>query len=474
MFVEFFPDPTEVPDGEGEFVEIRLDDFRADSLFVGFDRKSPLAFEFPRGANRLLLVHDSAACPARDSLACGLLGAYSLPNSRGSEWVLRSGSCSDSVELPAPKPGKALQRIGETSEWAFTSGTPGAADPAYELGIRDCGVRLDAAEFRDGVGGQVRADGALGPGWVLRGVLLGCDSAAATVEVLDLGSAGGWRRDSVTLSGVFSLQVGAKGSAWVRLVLPADAAPSNDSVDCVLALPGNAPVALTEVHHCPSEPEPEWVEVYNSSRYALPLSRLRLCGRGGAFGGASDSLRPYESVLVTKDSAGLRGALGFRDVRIVQVSMGFLNNVSGSVSLCLDSVAVDSVAWTKNTVACPSGFNPLFGRAENTPGYQRPGGGRRARGTVPVQALFAGGEPPWCPAAHFRRKRARSGAPSARFCGSRRVERARRGKFFRLARNSRRLPLWRRGVLCRALGRRFRKGGGNCRASVVSYLFCCL
>ena len=362
MFVEFFPDPTEVPDGEGEFVEIRLDDFRADSLFVGLDRKAPLALAFPRGANRLLLVHDSAACPARDSLACGLLGAYSLPNSRGSEWVLRSGSCSDSVELPAPKPGKALQRIGETSEWAFTSGTPGVADPAYELGIRDCGVRLDAAEFRDGVG------------WALRGFLGGCDSAAATVEVLDLGAAGGWRRDSVMLSGAFSLQVGAKGSAWVRLVLPADAAPSNDSVDRFLVLPGNAPVALTEVHHCPSEPEPEWVEVYNSSRYALPLSRLRLCGRGGAFGGASDSLRPYESVLVTKDSAGLRGALGFKDVRIVQVSMGFLNNVSGSVSLCLDSVAVDSVAWTKNTVACPSGFNPLFGRAENTPGYQRPGG----------------------------------------------------------------------------------------------------
>ena len=65
MFVEFFPDPTEVPDNEGEFVEIRLDDFRADSLYVSFDQKAPLAFPFPRSANRMVLVHDSTLCPKR-------------------------------------------------------------------------------------------------------------------------------------------------------------------------------------------------------------------------------------------------------------------------------------------------------------------------------------------------------------------------------------------------------------------------
>ena len=70
MFVEFFPDPTEVGDNEGEFVEIRLDDFRAESLYVSFEQKAPLSFPFPRSANRMVLVHDSTLCPRRDSLAC--------------------------------------------------------------------------------------------------------------------------------------------------------------------------------------------------------------------------------------------------------------------------------------------------------------------------------------------------------------------------------------------------------------------
>ena len=68
---------------------------------------------------------------------------------------------------------------------------------------------------------------------------------------------------------------------------------------------------------------PEWVEVYNASRYPLPLSRLRFCGRGGAWGGTQDSLQPYESMMVTKDTAGLREQLGFRDVRIAYAAMGF-------------------------------------------------------------------------------------------------------------------------------------------------------
>lgn len=361
MFVEFFPDPTEVSDVDGEFVEIRLDDFRADSIFVGMDLKAPLGLPFPRSANRLLLVHDSTQCPKRDSLACGGLGSYALPNSRESGWVLRSGSCSDSVELPSPKAGKSLQRIGETGEWTPAVPTPGVANPDYELGIRDCGIRLLRAEWRDGVG------------WSLRGMLSGCDSAQAGLEYLDMASAGNWKRREVSLSGTFDLEIPGKGAAWVRMALPEDAAPGNDSLDRILVPDGRSPASITEIHHCPSEPMPEWVEIYNASRYALPLSRLHLCGRGGSLGRAADSLQPYGSMLVTKDSAALRESLGFDDVRIAQVSMGYLNNVAGNVSLCLDSVVIDSVAWTKNTVSCPAGFNPVYGRAENTPGFQRPG-----------------------------------------------------------------------------------------------------
>ena len=66
MFVKFFPDPKSVSDKEGEYVEILLDDFRAESLFVRFESKEVLAFPWP-DAERLVLVHDSAKCATRSS-----------------------------------------------------------------------------------------------------------------------------------------------------------------------------------------------------------------------------------------------------------------------------------------------------------------------------------------------------------------------------------------------------------------------
>jgi hypothetical protein len=52
------------------------------------------------------------------------------------------------------------------------------------------------------------------------------------------------------------------------------------------------------------------------------------------------------------------------------VSLGFLNNVEGTLRLCFCNDVIDSVYWNKGTVTCPSGFNPLTGRREFTPGYQ--------------------------------------------------------------------------------------------------------
>ena len=79
--VEVFPDPTEVPDQQGEFVEIRLDStFTADSLFVQLDEKTPLKMPYPDG-ERLLLSHDRSICPETRGLVCGDLEKNSLPNS---------------------------------------------------------------------------------------------------------------------------------------------------------------------------------------------------------------------------------------------------------------------------------------------------------------------------------------------------------------------------------------------------------
>ena len=47
-FVEFYPDPKDVSDREGEYVEIRMDDFWAESLFVQFESKESLSFAWPK------------------------------------------------------------------------------------------------------------------------------------------------------------------------------------------------------------------------------------------------------------------------------------------------------------------------------------------------------------------------------------------------------------------------------------------
>ena len=126
---------------------------------------------------------------------------------------------------------------------------------------------------------------------------------------------------------------------------------------------------MTEIHHCPEEPMPEWVELYNASAYTLPLEAFRFCDRGGALGKAGDSILPYQAVLVSKDTLSLRESLGIPDIRLIQVSLGYLNNVEGSLRLCFRDGVVDSAYWNKATVACPSGFNPLTNRREFTPGF---------------------------------------------------------------------------------------------------------
>ena len=295
LYTEFFPDPVDVGDQEGEFVEIFMGEgdglATPESLSVQFEDRAALRLAYPR-TRWLLLVHDTARCVASDSVSCAAL-PFSLPNSRGTVWRLWAGECRDSVNLPRPKPGKSLVRLGEADEWELAEPTMGAP--------------------------QGREDALL---------------------------------------------------------------PDSSRFD-------KPPLRISEVHHCPAEPEPEWVEVYNAGDRAYPLSEFRFCGRGGSWaqkagsGNASgrDSIGPYESVVFTRDTLQLREFVGFGDVRLLQVSMGYLNNTSGSIAICMGEYVVDSVAWDKSTAACPAGFSPLTGRAENTPGFQgRTGGAARGPG----------------------------------------------------------------------------------------------
>ena len=287
VFTEFYPDPKDVSDQEGEYVEIRMDDFRAESLYVQFESKAVMAFAWPE-AERFVLVHDTAKYTAealqgasqdlsqelpRASVACGSLGKISLPNSRESVWKVWAETCNDSVTVPRPKPGKVIQRVGLTDKWEF----------------------VDASKA---VSVQESADS------LLKGVMAGV-----------------------------------------------------------------SPLRVTEVHHCPEEPMPEWVELYNASEISLPLDVFRFCDRGGALGMSGDSIRPYQAVLVSKDTSSLRTALNIPDIRMIQVSLGFLNNTEGMLRLCYRDSVIDSIYWKKGTVSCPSGFNPLSMRREFTPGY---------------------------------------------------------------------------------------------------------
>lgn len=382
MFVEFFPDPKDVPDQEGEFVEIRLDDFVADSLVVQMDDKASLSFGFPRG-KRLVLVHDSLYCPKIPEVACGLLGKLSLPNSREALWRLRAGTCSDSVLIPTPKAGKSLQRVRETGKWDFVEPTFGFANPAYEDGVADCGI------------GPVQRDLLAWNGDSLFRYSLflsGCDSSALWLETMDLES-GAHQDDSLQIQHRYSWE-SSSNSLWIQARLPQDESPGNNLLD-TLFFPAATrfPLAISEIHHCPQEPEPEWVEVYNRSSVSLPLNKFRFCNRGGIWAAAkasdgaatataayglapaagrnADSIAPYESVIMTKDTAQFREFLGFKDVRLVQVALGFLNNTAGCISICSGETVVDSVCWDRHTVTCPAGFNPLTMTAENTPGFLR-------------------------------------------------------------------------------------------------------
>ncbi len=357
QFVEIFPDPTEVADQQGEFVEIRMDSaFRAESLFVFLDEKAPLRFAYPREA-RMVLSHEGAVCPEKEGVACVSLGGYTLPNSRESIWKLQAGTCTDSVYLDKPKPGKSYQRKGYGDQWFMDEPTPGYGNPIYELDLGDCGISRVEYDFRDDY-------------WWVSGRLSGCKESWLYYRYRDLFHSDSDRLDSLHVIEFFSFGIPVKGPTWLHLQVPEDEISINNSLDTLLARVGNSPLMVTEVHHCPEEPMPEWVEVFNASRVKLPLSKIRHCSRGGFWGVEVDSIGPYESVLVSRDTAALREQIVYRDVSLVQASIGYLNNTTGSFSLCFGEAVVDSVSWDKFTVDCPLGFNPKTGMAENTPGFQ--------------------------------------------------------------------------------------------------------
>ena len=369
-FSEIFSDPRLVEDSKGEFVEVRFaaDSPDGDTLFVFFEEK--LIYQWVRvsAMDRVLLHRDTSACPLISHLQCDLLTGVALPNSRESVWKLVAGTCVDSTVLPVAQAGLSYQR-SESGEWVTTEPTPGVANPLYEEGIRDCAVSFTRMEYS-----QNRWRGILS--------LTGCDSVEVTLSERSLDDA--YQKESYGVTLRDSLPFVSKISAqnlWLESAVPEDDYPNNDVRDTLLIIPRSSPLFLTEIHACPEEPIPEWVEIYNGSALTLPLTPIQFCHRGTIAVNVFDSLQPRETLVLTRDTTAFREWLGFNDARVLKANLGFLKNSADTLLLCWGETRLDSVVWGKEAgfvPECPTGFIPRSHRKENSPGFQSPGSLNRA------------------------------------------------------------------------------------------------
>lgn len=368
FFTEFFPDPSEVSDQEGEFIEVRWDnheDVVWDTLYVRFEERTPFFWVREKGKSRILWHRDIEQCPNSASLACKTLSSQALPNSRNSVWSLRAGACLDTAYIPVPRAGKSFQRSGPNfNDWSLTYTTPGTAHPEYETGIRDCRVQIQKTSQTDNR-------------WEIQMELVGCDTVEALFRLFSMNDAYLQDEWTKTIRGTDTIVSSfVSQSLRLQIVFPEDDYPINDLWDTLFTLPSYIPAFISEVHPCPEEPIPEWVEIYNDSERAFPLSRINFCHRASVKMLSEDSLKPRESLLISKDTLALREWIGVEEVKIAYASLGSLKNISDTLRLCLDSLELDFVIWGKSAFIqsdCPNGFNPKTRQKESSPGFQKSG-----------------------------------------------------------------------------------------------------
>lgn len=377
-FVEILPDPSDVEDARGEFVEIRLPHAPLrNTVSVYHEEKKVWEGIAPESADRILLIRDTSLCPDVPILCKSLVGS-ALPNSRKAVWRLWSGSCEDVAELPVPKSGYSfVRRDSAFDAWEFSLPTPGLPDGNFESGVNDCRLRIDSLFVEASV-------------WKGEWTLLGCDSARVRASFRSESSlsenawAGTLERN---VRSRFDTRLSAKAleivAAW-----PPDDIPGNDTFDTLVAIAGNFPLRFSEVHPCPEEGVPEWIEIYHGGLRDISLSGMRLCGNRNAK--LPDvKIGSRESIVLSKDTLGMRSFVGNDDVRILAVNFGYLKNGSDSLYLCYGNEKVDSVVWGKFAriqTHCPAGFSTATGRKENSPGFQTPGSlASGAVGELPFQ-----------------------------------------------------------------------------------------
>lgn len=355
-FVEFYPDPTDTTDSFGEFLEIVLDsNLSKDTLFIKQEGKTEIPY-FGLNGNRLLLHRDTTTCIKRDGLICLPLEFSPLPNSRETEWLLRQGTCKDSVFLPNPKAGKSLQKEDSLNSWVYTNPSPGLANPLFEKSVKDCQIEILKQTF-------------LQDKFKVSLALKNCDSAKVAFKSSKLDFSNKITEDTLNLYSNLTLEIPSDGSPeLLDILLLNDDFPENDSLQTLLISKKEIPLSLTEIHFCPEEGKSEWVEVYNLLPVDLPLNGFSFCNRADI---ALKKAMPYESILFTKDTIALREEIGFNEVRLSKANFGALKNTADTLCLCFLNDTLECVNWDKQEHSfCPSGFNVLSRKKENTPGIQ--------------------------------------------------------------------------------------------------------
>jgi hypothetical protein len=361
LFTEILPDPQDTVDAYGEFVEIRLgSNFSInDTLFIQFENKKEYPFTEIK-ASRLLLHRDTSTCKSSEFLDCRPFPFSALPNSRNSFWSMRSLNCVDSAVLPMPQNGKSFQRYSsEKDSWVYVLPTPGEANSQYESDIKDCAIRVKQAKYTE-------------KKWHIQLQLSKCDSSSVKWKILPLMYQN--LEDSGMLSLDDSLWIDSRfesSSILFMASLSSDENSHNNSIDTLLFLRESPPIYLTEIHHCPEEPMPEWVEIYSQVNRALSLSSIGFGRRGLINSSPIDSIEPHQSLVITKDTLAFRQAIEIMDLSVKRAPLGYLKNASDTLFLTYKNDVLDSVIWNKElNMDCPYGFNPKTKKMENTPGFQ--------------------------------------------------------------------------------------------------------
>lgn len=356
LFIEFFPDPSDVPDAIGEFIELNLSPESKDTLWIQQEDKEPIPFYNLKG-NRLLLHRDTTGCPPLEGLACELMEFSALPNSRSSIWNLKQGECYDTAYLPIPKSGKSLQRVDSTySAWEYTEPTKGKPNGIFAPGMVDCRIELLEKKY-DSKKYEIKVS------------LLGCDSASASYEWTSLDFIAKKQSGKTIIKKEKTFSLISEGEPkQFKLALQKDDFPENDTLEVLLLSKEKSPLSITEIHFCPSEGFSEWVELYNNLPVILPMEGFSFCQRSEF---NSPNLLPYESIILGKDTSNIREEIGFKEVQIIKSNFGSLKNTQDTLCLCHLKDTLQCVEWgSEEGDFCPYGFNPLTHRKENTPGVQ--------------------------------------------------------------------------------------------------------